>query len=399
MSTIQQTAGLLAHWGSASPSSLARILQERQASKLPTIDLISASPQEHGIEYSPDKLAEIMALAVHSARRYVPDSKGLFCARDAIARWHGNGITPSDIIITSGTSIAYFYIFRLLAASGAEILCPSPTYPLFDDLAAVAGISVRKYHLTQEQNGRWAIDLDEIRFQITPRTKALVVVSPHNPTGSVASMTELNGIAQIAEEYKLVVIFDEVFRSLTHNPQTAVARPSESGAPLTVTLNGLSKMLSLPGLKAGWIAVEGKQALREQFTNALDYMSDCFLPVSDLMQHALPQLLETCGDVSERLAKITRARMRHFADEWSRIGVPVVIPEGTPYLCIPIDRFTERDDDDVAGCLLREFGILTHPGSYYDMPPNFVVTTCIHAPPWPMTDISSFFLKLKRDSK
>jgi len=366
-------------WSSTHPSVLSEALAERRSRNLPIIDLITTNPHEHGIAFPQDKLAEILGQAATRSQVYNPDPRGQIRAREAVAEYHG-GASAKQVILTPGTSLGYYYAFRLLAKPGDEILCPSPTYPLFEDLAKLAGLHVRYYHLEPPGRGQshWQLDAEEVRFQLTSRTRAIVVVSPHNPTGSIANATELHALAQIARQHNLAIVFDEVFRAMRHGTAD-VLRPSSFGAPLTITLNGLSKMLSLPGMKAGWMVAEGDESVVENFLAAAEYISDLFLPVNEVVQAVLPELLACVPTTGAQHAAIYRKRMQLHVEGWKAAGVEVTTPEGSPYLHWALAD-TANDEAAALGAL-RNDGVLLHPGNLYRMPFPSLVATCVHADP------------------
>ncbi|MBX7245312.1 MAG: pyridoxal phosphate-dependent aminotransferase [Candidatus Sumerlaeaceae bacterium] len=376
-------SSLLAHWGDPHPSDLADLLEHRRAANQPVLDLISANPHEHGLQFDAALLSKILGEAVAETRVYRPDARGQFAARRAIADYHGS-VSAEQIILTPGTSFGYWCTFRLLGNPGDEILCPQPTYPLFDDLARLAGLGVRRYHL-ERVGGRWGIDAAEVEFQITPRTRAIVVVSPHNPTGSVASESEIRALAALARRHGLALIFDEVFREWVHDG-SAVPRPGANDFPLILTLNGLSKMLSLPGLKAGWMVVEGDKVQRERFLNAAEYLSDSFLPVSEITQAAIPPLLREGQGEMRRLGDTYRNRMVAMVAKARESGMDCTAPQAGPYLLLPLPD--EVNEEQFALGLVKNHGIVSHPGAFYGLPPSGLVATCVHEPPWPFDTIA-----------
>jgi alanine-synthesizing transaminase len=381
---------LLEEWGHPAPSEVAAEVARRHAANLPIIDLVTANPQLHGFDFPPLLEQEIVSCAGEIAGVYRPDARGQLPAREVVARYHG-GVSPDRVLITPGTSFGYWAAFRLLCGEGGEVLCPSPTYPLFDDLARLAGAGVRRYHLVRERE-RWGIDLDDLRFQITPRTRAIVVVSPHNPTGMVATAGELAAIGEIASARGLTIIFDEVFREFVHRESMAVHRPSEYAAPLTITLNGFSKMFSLPGWKAGWLVAEGDAARVEQFMDAADYLSDTFLPVSEIVQAAIPLVFQEAPGFPAQLAAMYRARMGELVGACKASGLNVQLPEGGVYL--PIQLRSGAQGDEIALHLLREHGILTHAGTSYHFDDPHLVITATATPPWPLEQIATVVAQL-----
>src|SRR3954463_13340044 len=164
------------------------------------IDLVRGNVNEHGIVFPPDVLNSILQGAAESARVYRPDSFGQSAAREAVARYYDGQIPPNQVVITPGTSVSYWYCFKLLAEPGDEILTPQPSYPLFDYIAKLCGIQLRHYRLREDHG--WQIDLNYLEDQITTRTRAIVLISPHNPTGMVASEAELRGLSEISARHR-----------------------------------------------------------------------------------------------------------------------------------------------------------------------------------------------------
>lgn len=377
---------LLEEWSHGAASDLARECDERRRRGEGLTDLITANPQDEGFEFSATLLDECLAEGLRASRVYRPDASGRREAREAVARFHG-GIGADQVLLTPGTSLAYWAVFRLLAGQGTEILCPSPTYPLFDDLAKLAGIGVRRYHLA-ERDGKWSVDPAEVEFQVTLRTRAIAIVSPHNPTGSVASKEELEAVCAIARHHGLAVIFDEVFREFVHTG-AKVWRPSECGAPLAVTLNGFSKMFALPGLKAGWMVVEGDAPLCRPFLDAAAYLWDTLLPVCDTVQAAMPRLMDEGMGEAARFAALMRDRMEEMVKTCRAAAVQTNHPAAGPYLILEVpDLSSHAAEEEFAVRLLRKRGILLHPGGFYDLPPGHLVATCIRRPPYPMEPVS-----------
>src|SRR6185369_385414 len=297
-------------------------------------DLVRGNVNEHGIVYPPDVLGEILQQAAESARIYRPDSLGQLPAREAIARYYESvKISPDHIVVTPGTSVSYWYCFKLLTENGDEILCPQPSYPLFDYIARLAGVYMRPYRLDEANN--WAIDLEHLESQITSGTRAIVLISPHNPTGMVADETQLRGLADIAKRHSLPIISDEVFCEFLFGFDS-FPRVAATDAPLVFTLNGFSKMFALPGMKVGWMAVSGDEALVKKSVAALDLISDTFLPVNEVMQFSVSQIFQRGAGFLNQY-KNWIGRCRAAAVEGLQ-GTKFVEPRGGFYITLPIAR-------------------------------------------------------------
>jgi aspartate/methionine/tyrosine aminotransferase len=342
---------------------------ELRAAGQPILDLVKGNVNEHGIVYPQDVLGQILQDATGRARVYKPDSLGQIEARDAISAYYHSRIPSTRIVITPGSSISYWYCFKLLAEMGDEILTPQPSYPLFDYIAQLCGVSLKTYALDESEG--WAIDLEHLERQIGSRTRAIVLISPHNPTGMVASPEQLHELAGIAARYEIPIIADEVFSEFLFD-RDALPRPAFTDAPLVFTLNGFSKMFALPGMKIGWIGVTGDEHLIDRTISALELISDTFLPVSETAQFAVPRIF---GKGEPFLSRYRQwiADCRNVALE-CLTDCDVVPPAGGFYVTVRLST----DEDRSALQLLRDDGILVHPGFFYDIAPDHLVMTFIH---------------------
>ena len=192
-------------------------------------DLISGNINEQGFLFPQDLLEEILARNLSKCRIYRPDSFGQPAAREAVSAYYrgrGHDIPPECILITPGSSISYWYCFKLLADEGDEILCPCPSYPLFDYIALLSGVKLIPYRLDETKD--WSIDIDQLEACVSTRTRALVLISPHNPTGHVATPEEITKLVDVARRHELAIISDEVFSEFssdrTHCPSGTCGR-------------------------------------------------------------------------------------------------------------------------------------------------------------------------------
>lgn len=369
-----QLGPLCNRWQKAEPAALERALGEAR-SRDTFIDLISRPPQESGFLFP----AELLATAIEQALQspgvvgYRPDARGQSGARSAIAAYYsgrGTVADPGRLVLTPGTSLGYLTAFRLLCQRGDEILIPRPGYPLFDDLAAIAGVGLRAYHLGQRDD-TWHFDPEELRFQITPRTRAVVVVSPHNPTGHCFSREELESLAGLCREYGLALIFDEVFcEFLSEGSESAFPRPDPAQFPLVITLNGLSKMLSLPQWKIAWMKVDGDHHLVSSFLAAAEHFSDSLLAVNELAQAITPAVLEAGERGMFREFRVLLGSRRDLLRQG--MPLPLASHDAGAYVCARLPD--GADDVAVALHLLEADGLYLHPGSFYDMPGHLIMT-------------------------
>lgn len=357
------------------PNRLSQAVARRRAAGLPIVDLIDGNPTRHGLQYPVNVVQQVLHDVASAATVYQPDPKGQLAARVAICDYyqpHGLHFDAGHVILTPGTSQSYWYLFQLLANPGQEILVPQPSYPLFHYIAALCHVTLRPYPLDPTQ--AWGIDLERLAAAITPATRAIVLISPHNPTGQVATPAEVTALAQLAAVHALPIIADEVFSEFIFDA-TPLARPAQTDAPLVFTLNGFSKLLALPGLKLGWIAVSGQDTLVKKAVSALETMADTFLATSEPSQLAAPALLAQREPflTTYRTAVARRAALAQqlLAGSPRASFVPA---RGGFYLALDVSRVT-TNDENLALDLLLETGILLHPGWFYDTPaPHLVLS-------------------------
>jgi aspartate/methionine/tyrosine aminotransferase len=346
--------------------------EDLKSKGIPIVDLVRGNVNEHGIVYPPEILQEILAKAADAARIYRPDSIGQPPAREAIAQYYEElNIPPGHILITPGTSVSYWYCFKLLAEPGDEILCPRPSYPLFDYIARIAEVQMTHYRL--QESRQWDIDLDYLEAQITNRTRAIILISPHNPTGHVAGVNQLRDLAEVARRHSLPIISDEVFNEFIFDID-ALPRIAATTAPLVFTLNGFSKLFALPGMKVGWMAISGDEGLVKKSMEALELMSDTFLPVNEIAQFSVPEIFNRgkgfLARYKEWVAACRDAALHGLKE------ISFTPPQGSFYFTIP----TLHDEETTAATLLKNHGILVHPGYFYDIRPNHLVMTFIDHP-------------------
>ena len=346
----------------------------------PVVDLISGNVTGQGLMYPQAVLENILTDAARRARVYRPHPLGQPVAREAISGYYrsrGLAVPAERILLTPGTSLAYWYAFLVLCNPGDEILTPRPSYPLFDEIARIAGVRVASYRLDESRG--WAIDLADLETHITPRTRAIVLISPHNPTGAVASAAELDVLTEIAARQALPIIADEVFSEFLFGLDR-LPRPAATRAPLVITLNGFSKLFALPGIKLGWMALSGDDEFVRPVLTALEALSDAFLPVNEIVQAAVPQIFEQGEEFLARYRREIARRTEATLAALARISsLTLVPPRGGFYAAVRVTG-SRRDDEELALHLLRSAGCLVHPGFFYDLDPTHLVLSTVSDP-------------------
>jgi aspartate/methionine/tyrosine aminotransferase len=275
-------------------------------------------------------------------------------------------LEPDRVVLTASTSEAYAFLLKLLCDPGDEILVPRPGYPLFEYLAALESVGVRGYPL--EHDGAWHLDLPALRAAVSPRTRAVVVVSPGNPTGAYLKRGERDALESLAAEHDLALVSDEVFSDFHFSDDDQrVASVARDGPALAFTLGGLSKSCGLPQVKLAWLAVTGPAGPREEALERLEVVADTYLSVSTPIQVAAPTLLarreELQGPLRERL-RTNLATLRGAVGSGSTASL--LEPEGgwSAVLRVPA---TLPEEERVAH-LLRENDVHVHPGYFFDFP-------------------------------
>ena len=344
------------------PNALAAAIDRRRTSGAPFIDLTITNPTAVGLVY-PDAL--LRPLASVDSLKYSPAPLGMRAAREAVARDYarqGFVVDPDRIVLTASTSEAYSLLFKLLCNSGDEVLIPHPSYPLFDLLSRLDDVRAVPYRL--QEHARWSIDRRSVERAMTPKTRAILVVSPNNPTGSVIGTEDAAWLGELAARAGIAVIADEVFTDYTFQQ---VSAPPAFPACLNFRLGGLSKSVGLPQLKLGWIAIGGPDPLIAGALERLEVICDTYLSVSTPVQVAAASLLEDGAAVRVAIRNRVRANLATLRRlVASRPDVTLVEPEAGWSAVIQVPA-TEPEEQLVLR-LLDERGVLVHPGYFFDFP-------------------------------
>jgi alanine-synthesizing transaminase len=360
-----------------SANRLSSAVAECRASGRRFIDLTLSNPTRAGFHYPPDLLD---GLADVRALRYEPTALGLMEAREAVARDYlrqGLAVPPARVVLTSSTSDAYSLLFKLLADAGDEVLVPRPSYPLFDHLTRLDLVETRPYDL--DLHAGWSIDFSSVERALTPRTRAVLVVSPNNPTGSFLSPAELDRLAGLCAPRGIALVADEVFADYELEPTAAsrAARAAGRRDLLTFSLGGLSKSVGLPQVKLGWMAVGGPDALVDAALARLELVCDTYLAVSTPVQVAAASLLERGAAVRSAIAARVATNYRQLMTLSARVpSCGVMRSDGGWYAVMHVPSF--EPEEDLAVRLLTRDGVLTHPGYFFDFPrESFLVVSLL----------------------
>jgi alanine-synthesizing transaminase len=349
------------------PNALTCAIDEAHASGQAILDLTISNPTEAGIR--PDATAVLAALSNPEAMHYDPQPRGLLSARRAVCRYyresHGvKNLDPEHLILTTSTSEAYSYIFRLLCNPGDEILVPKPSYPLFEFLADLADVKLVPYPLLYDHG--WQIDFDSLCKVVNQRCRAVILVHPNNPTGSYVSANETSALNSLCRSHALALIVDEVFLDYSHDATPRRSFVANADA-LTFTLSGISKISALPQMKLAWVATSGPEEIVAESGARLEVIADTFLSMNAPVQLAADVLLDQRKLIQPILLERLRANLAELDQQLlnhpscARLQV-----EGGWYAVLRVPAV--ESDEDLAVRLLRKASVSVHPGHFYDFP-------------------------------
>ena len=370
------------------PTALAAAVARARASGRPIIDLTITNPTTVGLAVAPDVLA---SLASPAACRYEPDPLGRLEARRAVAgdyRRRGVDVPPERVVLTASTSEAYSVLFKLLCDAGDEVLVPQPSYPLFEHLTALDAVRAVPYRL--EHHGLWSLDRASVERAWTPRTRALLVVSPNNPTGSMLRRDDWAWLCEQCASREVAVIGDEVFADYPIAPaedavasvvgERSAAAAAAVSSVLRFALGGLSKSAGLPQLKVGWFAVDGPDEPVADALRRLELICDTYLSVSTAAQVALPALVRAGAAIRAAITDRIRANdalvrevtVRHPACSALRT-------EGGWSTVIRVPA--THGEEALVTALVEEDGVLLHPGYFFDFAHEAFLVLSLLTPP------------------
>ncbi len=348
------------------PSPLSVAIAARRASAAPLLDLTVSNPTLVGLPPLPDALRA--ALADPGAAVYDPDPAGPRAARVAVADYYaslGCAVDPDRVRLAASTSEAYGWLFKLLCDPGDSILVAHPSYPLLDDLARLEGVALAAVPSTWF--GRWELDLDALDRTITPRTRAITLVHPNNPSGAYVTRELRDAVVARCRRHQLALIIDEVFLDYAHreDPERAPSFVT-CGDVLTFTLSGLSKALALPQMKLGWVHVGGPSPDRDEALRRLEHIADSYLSVGAPVLRAAPVWLRR----RDQLQRPVRERIAHNLGSLRRAvtsasAVSVLPVEGGWSVVLRVPNTRPEDEWVMA---LLDAGVLVQPGYFFDLP-------------------------------
>lgn len=347
--------------------------RRRKAAGLPLADLTASNPTRCGFDYPEDLLA---VLSTPAAFDYDPQPRGALRAREAVCdyyRSHGVALDPAQLVLTTSTSEAYSYLFRLLCDPGAELIVPQPGYPLFDYLAELEDVHITPVGLVYDEG--WQLDPEALRRAVTPATRAIMLVHPNNPTGHYTRPWEVEELGKICREHDLALIVDEVFLDYAFDRPEKSFAAGIDGVPVFV-VSGLSKICGLPQMKAAWIAATGPE--KEAALDRLEVIADTFLSMNAPVQSALPVWLAERAGIQRQITARTRANLATLDQKLKKIpAASRLISAGGWYAVVRIPALAP-DDETVR--LLLDQGVWVHPGYFFGLPESGWLVLSLLAP-------------------
>jgi alanine-synthesizing transaminase len=349
---------------------LTAAIRERRASGLELFDLTVSNPTDCGFHY--EDAALLAPLAAPESLHYEPDPLGMISAREAVARYYsdaGASIPIDRICLTTSTSEAYSFLFRLLCNAGDQVLVASPSYPLFEYIAQLDDVQLREYPLLYDPNADllsgegWSIDLHALEAAITARTRAVILVHPNNPTGNFASQQERAQLEALCASHGLALIVDEVFLDYPiGKPQPSFA--AGEARCLTFVLSGISKVCGLPQMKASWITACGPSPLVQEAMQRIEIIADTFLSMNAPVQHALPTWLGTRHALQLQIRERMRTNLELLDSHLRGTSIQRLALQGGWTAILRIPR-TVGGREFVPAALDR--GVLVQPGEFYGL--------------------------------
>ena len=366
---------------------LTAALRKRRASGHKLFDLTVSNPTHCGFTY--DDEAILAPLSNAEALSHDPNPLGMISAREAIAAYYrdaGASVLPERICLTTSTSEAYSFLFRLLCNAGDEVLVARPSYPLFDYIAQLDDVHLREYSLLYDPNADpnadafsshgWSIDLHALQSAITSRTRAVILVHPNNPTGNFASPAERTALESLCVERNLALIVDEVFLDY---PLDA-AQPSFTTAEprcLTFVLSGISKVCGLPQMKASWIATCGPSRLAQDAMERMEIIADTFLSMNAPVQFALPRWLAMRPALQQQIRNRMRSNLALLDERLRDTSAQRLAMQAGWTAVLRVPRTV--DGQEFAHAALDR-GVLLQPGEFYGLGEGRAVISLLTPP-------------------
>ena len=337
------------------------------------IKLNIGNPAPFGFE-APEEILRDVMLNLPSAQGY-SDSKGLFPARKAVMQYYQQVGIPDleidDIYLGNGVSELIVMALQALLNEGDEVLVPAPDFPLWTAATALAG--GRAVHYLCDEGADWYPDVDDIEAKVTDRTKALVIINPNNPTGSVYPAEVLEAVVEVARRRNLLLLSDEIYDKILYDDAKHVCTASVAPDLLCLTFSGLSKAYRVAGFRSGWMAVSGPKEHARSYIEGLDILANLRLCANVPAQHAIQTALGGRQSIKELIlpgGRLLEQRNKAYEMLNALPGVSCTKPMGALYVFPRLDPavYTIDDDEKFVLQLLRQEKILVVQGSGFNWP-------------------------------
>ncbi len=368
---------------------LTTTLQEMHQKREEVLDFTQSNPTLCNFRYLSKELLAPLTDSVNLS--YDPSPKGMLKAREAVREYYSKReiqIHPEQIFLTSSTSEAYSFLFRLLCDPEDHLLVPRPSYPLFDYLAGLNDVILDSYRLVY-QHQKWKIDRESLEAKIQPNARGIILVHPNNPTGSFIKKGELAVVNRLAEKHQLALICDEVFSDYSFCEggisETRVKSLAGNEKVLTFTLGGISKAIGLPQMKLAWIVVSGATHLRQTAIARLEVIADTYLSVNTPSQNALAKWLGLTPQIQKEIMDRVLANRRFLLEQCRDFQtVEYLEGEGGWYAVLRIRGMTKfalaNFEEKWVLSLLRQERVLVHPGYFFDFEEEGMIVLSLITP-------------------
>ena len=331
------------------------------------------NPAPFGFD-APEEILQDVIHNLPAAQGYC-DSKGLLSARRAVVQYHqGKGVEDidvADVYLGNGVSELIVMAMQAMLDDGDEVLIPAPDYPLWTAAVSLSGGT--PVHYLCDESADWSPDLDDLAAKIGPRTKAVVVINPNNPTGAVYSREVLDGIVELARERNLVLLADEIYDKILYDDAEHVAMAPRAPDLLCLTFNGLSKAYRVAGFRAGWMVVSGPRRHARDYIEGLDVLANMRLCANVPAQHAIQAALGGRQSINDLV--LPGGRLHEQRDRaWKLLtdipGVTCTVPKGALYVFPRLDPevYPLHDDEQLVLDLLLQEHMLIVQGTGFNWP-------------------------------
>jgi alanine-synthesizing transaminase len=377
---------------------LTRRARELEAAGLDIIKLNIGNPGRYGFE-APTHLREAIASHLHDSEAYGHE-QGLELAREAIAgqqRSRGaRGVEPERIFIGNGVSELIDLSLRALLHPGDEVLLPSPDYPLWSAATILNGGQPRYYRCLASHDH--LPDPDEVEALITPRTRALVLINPNNPTGAVYPRELLERLVEIAARHRLLLLADEIYDEILYDGAVFQPLAEVAGELPCLSFGGLSKVHRACGYRVGWMSLSGDPACSAAYRDALQLLAALRLCANVTAQWAVQPALQdapTIGKLTAQGGRLHEARRAVLQGVAGSSYLDLVTPAGALYAFpqVRADRFATFDDEAFALRLLEQESVLVVPGSSFNVSGSHHFRLTLLPPPAQLREV---FVRIER---